>query len=385
MTLPRWGDQTLMLVRGGSSTQLASGFDSTFTQRGYLASPGGRFVAFAGDHGELVLMDRAGHRIRVDNVFERDVRFSTDGRYAATVAGIDADVTVIDLKTGDQRKLGRVREADWLEWTRDGVVVSQAGADAAHRLLSYFPLDGEMRTLARVDGAGMLRFTTARTGSRVVYFAYDAVAGHTDIYEVDTAVAGHPIHLGQVSGFVNNAEASPDGREVAITSSAGLYRISGSEKPRLIAGTGSTIHTVWFSPDGTQLAYAFPGNATVVDLATDRSYELSSANDTLRALRFSQLGRGLVVVRGNRVLLWHPREGKTRVLASAPPNKVILGADRFAGGTIVWSAKDNLAPRPQSDSKPLPKWQRVDRSALRQQQRQIKPPPKQTKAKPVQR
>ncbi|HUS66110.1 MAG TPA: hypothetical protein VMZ28_16270 [Kofleriaceae bacterium] len=340
--MPREGIERISLKLRGKSLELdrkvtqdwgyASGSE-IFTQRLYLASPGGAYLAYAhGKSGALHVRDRRGHERTIARVHGRDVRFSADERYLATVrspAGGGVEVVVMELATGKLRALGAIHEATWLEWVADGVVASHVDPETRLPVITLYPLAGEPRVIA--DGIGLAaRFTSARRGSRVMYFVEKRA------YVVDTAdAAAEPVLVGELPAAVNNAEMAPDGSEAAIVTAAGLYRARGAELALELLSSDTSVHTVWFSADGGQLAYATPSEAVV--LAGDARHAFAAADYDLGAMRFRAGGGGLVLAVGHKAILWRPDTDARTVLADAGADRTMQGADVYDGGVVTWS------------------------------------------------
>lgn len=340
--MPREGIERITLKHKGGSRQIdrrvINDWDfrdrsELFTQRLYLASPGGTYLAYANRAtGALRVRDRRGRERRIERVYGRDARFSADERYLATVqspAGGGVQVSLLDLATGAVRDLGAIGQVTWLEWVGDGVVASHVDAETQLPVITLYPLNGEPRRLA--SGIGLdKRFTAARRGSRIMYFVDKRV------YLVDTAdAAAEPVLLGELPAVVNNVEMSPDGREAAIVTGSGLYRAHGEEMALELIASDTTIHTVWYSGDGAQLAYASPQSAAVV---TDGARRVLEAPDyDLTAMRFHQGGTGLVIAMGSKAILWQPHTGARKVLGTAGKQRTMQGAELYAGGVVTWT------------------------------------------------
>lgn len=340
--MPREGIERISLKLRGKSLQLdrkvtpdwgyAAGSE-IFTQRLYLASPGGAYLAYAhGKSGALHVRDRRGRERTIARVYGRDVRFSADERTLATVrspAGGGVEVVIMDLATGKLRALGAIHEVTWLEWVADGVVASHVDPETRLPVITLYPLDGEPRVIA--DGIGLdKRFTTARRGSRVLYFVEKRA------YVVDTAdAAAEPVLIGELPAALNNAEMAPDGSEAAIVTTSGLYRARGAELALELLSSDASVHTVWYSGDGSQLAYASPSEAVV--LAGEARHAFAAADYDLSAMRFRAGGDGLVLAVGRKAIHWRPDTDARTVLADAGADRTMQGADVYDGGVVTWS------------------------------------------------
>lgn len=340
--MPREGIERISLKLRGKSVELdrkvVQDWDyydggEIFTQRLYLASPGGTYLAYAqGKSGALRVRDQRGRERVIARVFGRDARFSADERFLATVRspeGGGVELVVMDLATGKLRALGAINQASWMEWVADGVVASHVDPETRLPVIKLYPLAGEPRVLA--DGIGLgLRFTAARRGSRVLYFVEKRV------YVLDTAdAAAEPLLVGELPAAANNVEMSPDGSEAAIVTGAGLYRAHGAELALELTASDTAIHTVWYSDDGGQLAYA--GSAEAVVLTGSTRHSLEAKDYDLTAMRFRAGGGGLVLAVGRKAIHWRPDTDTRTVLADAGEGRTMQGAEVYAGGVVLWS------------------------------------------------
>jgi hypothetical protein len=314
-----------------------------FTQRLYLASPGGTYLAYAHRaSGALRVRDARGHERTIAGVFGRDVRFSPDERQLATIRspkGGGVQVTVMDMATGALRDLGPIAGVTWLEWVAGGVVASHVDPENQLPLITLFPLDGAPRQLA--SGLGLdKRFTSARRGSRVMYFVDKRV------YLLDTSNPdAEPLLVGELPATVNNAEMAPDGVEATIATGSGLYRARGEEMQLELLSSDGSIHTVWYSDDGTQLAYADESKAVV--LAGEQRHVIETPDYDLTAMRFHHGGTGLVIAIGTKALLWQPDTNARKVLGVAGARRTMQGAELYAGGTVLWSREVRVSRHDQ--------------------------------------
>ena len=310
---------------------------SIFTQRMFLASPRGTWLAVADPaSGALGVRGRRGVVHTITNVMERDARFSPDERFLAALRSDDpagVQVALLDLTSGALRTLATLHSPRWIEWVAGGVVVSHGDPDRGGQALSFLPLDGEPRRL--VSSATLLdRFTAARRGSRVLYVD-DGRAFLID------AAGGGPVELGPVPGtLLDNLELAPDGGQAALATTTGLHLwTAGAGFTRL--DDDSAVHSVWYSPSGDRLAWASASGARVRS-ADGAIRRLPAPHSDLHALRFQQGGDGLLVSMGRRALLWRPGAGAPRVLGRAPAGQTMQGAEQFRGGTLLWTREIRL-------------------------------------------
>lgn len=357
--MPREGIERLTLKLKSGDKQLGRrvvpgwelGSTDEFTQRIFLASPNGGYLAW-GDpkSGGIRVRDRRGRQRTIERAFGHDYRFSADDRYLATVRAVSggngtrSEVVVLDLTTGEEKLVGEVGLALWLEWVKDGVAVSHDEGDK--RVITYLPLAGKPVQVASGTKADLeSRFTTARRGHRAMYFfqkrAYvvDVEAAEADAREV-----------GELQGLVSNTEMAPDGSEAALVVGGAVYRWK--EGGQLVQVGMEAAHTVWYSADGATLAWASLEKAVV--MSGETKHELTTTNYDLHAMRFR--GDELVVSMGTRALLWNPKTGARNVIGRSAKGHTVQAADVYQGGVVLWTrevrrtdrrrAARNAAPEP---------------------------------------
>ncbi|HEU5055721.1 MAG TPA: hypothetical protein VFU21_04325 [Kofleriaceae bacterium] len=357
--MPREGIERIILKLEGGEKQLSRrvvpgweiGSTDTFTQRLFLASPRGTYLAWADSRGDLHLRAGKGRERVIKGVGGRDARFSADERWLATSrsdgTATDFDIVVVDTASGDRRVIGSTGRPEWMEWVKDGVVVSHvvSGDEIA---ITYLPLDrGEPVVVASGKPADLsTRFTTARLGHRAMYF-FQKRAFVVDVRSPDADAR----EVGQLPSAVDNVEMAPDGSEAALVlSGSGVHRWKdGGELTQV--GT-EAAHTVWYSADGAMLAWASSDKAVV--LAGGSKHELTAPEYDLNAMRFR--GAELVVSMGSRALLWNPATGAKNVIGRSPKGQTVQAADVYQGGVVVWTreirrtdrrrAQQNAAPEP---------------------------------------
>lgn len=304
-----------------------------YTQRLYLASPRGTYLAHAGDaDGALRVRDRRGRERIIEDAGGRDLRFSPDERHLAAVreGAAGSELIVVELATGVTRSLG-ASDPEWMEWVSGGLVTTEhphPGQAAA--LLVHHPLDGERRVLTEASASMTLRFTTARRGTRVMFFD-DGRIRLLDVDQPDQA----PLDVGELPSAVANVEMTPDGSEAAIHTFDGLYRWTATGLAKI--DPDSTIHSLWYSADGSQLAYASTEGATV--LAGDKAYRFDAGDVDLRAMRFRTGSSGLILAVGDRAIWWQPLADTRRTLARAASEESLEGVEVFRGGTVLWTRR----------------------------------------------
>jgi hypothetical protein len=340
--MPREGIERIVLGGKQLSKRVVPDWQigaETFTQRIFLASPGGTYLAWADGKGALRVRDRKGRERVIKMVEGRDARFSADERYLATVRRDDGtafEVVLLETRTGVQRVLAGIGNPGWMEWVKDGVVVSHQQGEK--HLITYLPLDGEPSEVAAGSPSDLTtRFATARRGTRVMYFFQSRA------YVVDVT-GGDATEIGTLPGTVDNAEMAPDGSDAALTVSGTLHRWhDGGTLERLEVATGG-VHTVWYSPDGAQLAYASLETATVLD--GERRITIETSDYDIHAMRYR--GDQLVLAMGQRAVLWNPKTGAKKVLGTTSKKQTLQAVDLYQGGLVMWTQEIRRLDRRRS-------------------------------------
>jgi hypothetical protein len=307
--------------------------DSLPSQRRFQVSPDARFLAYTRpDAQALELLRRDGRSASIAHVGEQDLRFSPDGKVLAAgrwVQGLPL-ITRVDLQSFEVNTWAELRNPSWIEFCADGLVVLHSDERAGDSCLTLLPWDGAPQRLVQVPW-GMSRFTTAKAGTRIIYFH------RGDIYTLERAGAV-PEKIGHVEGgIVQNAEMSPDGRTVAFTPGSGLYLIEGAGPVALHGSAEEEVHSIWFSRDGAALAWASRERA--VWRKDGEEHTLAAGGAPIVAMRFLQASPGLIVTRGREVLRWSPERGEIETMTTLDDNgRELIGADVFDGGIVLWTA-----------------------------------------------
>ncbi len=321
LTLLRPGSSEPALVLD-SGTRIDLGYsDDLPTQRRFQVSPDGRYVALVSmNDGACRVLSRGRDVARIERVYGSDYRFLNGGKSFAAV--VNNDIVHLDLKTLEKRVWGHLSGPQWLEASAEGLVVLHDGPTGG-RALSLLPWQGEARLL--VSDTYIERFMTAKQGTRVVY------SNHVEVVSFDLRSPWEKQVLGPVSGSVTNGEMAPDGSKVALIDGAGLL-VSEGDGPLTLHSEEPDLHTVWFSQNGSALTWAGPRGAHWEH--DGEHHVLPDGDVAIKTVRFVQAGVGLIVARGNEVLLWTPFEDRTDVLATSSGN--LAGADLSMAGLVLW-------------------------------------------------
>jgi dipeptidyl aminopeptidase/acylaminoacyl peptidase len=314
------------------------------------------------DGSEAARIDGVAHRPRQDTDWRyNDWRFSPDGKRVAAILGGERPpddtsyrnwespeytVVSVDLDTGDQRKLGKVRGAERVEWTAKGVVVMTATINDK-RQLAYFPLDeadGKQRMLIKRQFDIAPYFVTASEGTQLFYARWYE-EGFSRLYRLDVAAEAEPELIGTVDAKVRNADGTRDGKLIAFATYKGLFLVEGDQVKQVATDKG--INAVWFSGDGGRLLYASNKEAVVID--GDETWRLEAKasgwdGDKVSSVRFVPGSGDVLVTTAQKVLRWDPEKGSHDPLARARRKKHgLVVADLFGDDVVVWGYE----PRPE--------------------------------------
>lgn len=307
------------------------------SQRQFQVSPDGRVLAYARtDKNAIHLLRRDGAEAVIERVSGYDARFTPDGRTLAVAAeGEDYEhprVDRVDLRTFERSPWAVLPHSPWwMELCAAGLVVSHWGKGMAGEV-TLLPWIGEPQAFASDDrrtgiGPGFQRFCAARAGTRVVCidrrlaWSFDGPGATPRELPIDPQP-------------VPNAELSPDGRVLAVATRNGLLLFEGDGPPQRFA-IESAVQSVWFSPDGAELAWATSDVAVWRRGRDERRLVLREG--TIAAMRFVHGGRGLLLSIGGDLVLWSPERDEETVLTSVEGE--LLGADLFDGGLALWAGK----------------------------------------------
>ena len=146
-----------------------------------------------------------------------------------------------------------------------------------------------------------------------IYIPHTAAGGFTTVSLPEGAVA----RLGK--GTVGAVAYSPDGSQVAVAGSAGiwLYDAETGTEQALLTGHTDSVNSVAFSPDGTKIASCGGGNDRTVriwDAATwELRHTLTGHTDNVLSVAFSPDGTKIASgSRDDTVRLWNADTGELR-------------------------------------------------------------------------
>lgn len=219
-------------------------------------SPGGRYLAAAGDDRSVRIWQLAGHRqlARLQGAAAvRDLVYLDEGTLA--VAGADGAVVVWNVADVAQPKVvhtlsGHVGAVHGLGWSLQAGLLASAGEDGSVR--TWNPVSGkEVRRLAAHQGAA-LSVSFSLDGKLLASGGADRVLRVWNVVDgSERAALINRLPLGKLAGF-------PDGRFLAGTQGKSLlaWKLPSERPVRTFAGSGGFVHAVSYSPDGKTVAAA---------------------------------------------------------------------------------------------------------------------------------
>ena len=248
------------------------------------------------------------------------MRFSPDGKYLAATTE-DHRLVVLEQETGALRELAAFSSAWQFEWSRDRLIAA-GWDDRLHRIaLVAISLDGQVAQLTSFELFD--RFVAAPDGTRVVVFVPARYATRVVAFDIDTPKQTH--ELGVVHE-ITNAAISADGTRIAYTTPMAVFEARGNARARSVSErTGVT--SLWYSRDD-QLGYASVASATVLAGKRERQFD---GDGPIAMLRFDAVtGHALVATRAHA---WDLATNQHLAIEGED----VLGVDRFAGGTVLWT------------------------------------------------
>jgi WD40 repeat protein len=340
-------------------------------------APGGKLIATASGHGEVVLWDAATgdllERFRLD-VGGGVLAFSPDGKLLA-LGGEDVRapgtvvVRLLDVAAHKERQplrsaalrgpgavqLGRI------EFSADGRTLALGrclNSGTGQVQLWDVPSGKEGKVHGGQNKAAVLSFALAADGKTLALGLPD------DTVQVIDAGTGKSKHVltvpyrggGPAPGVVSLSFA-PDGRTLVAASFHGAIRLWDVEKGEMLHGPGEPVVLLGATSDGKTLAVTNGrrGNLSLLDWQSTKgidSLRLPADQVPLTAA-FSADGKVLVILGagldGHRVRVWDRSTGADRAIhrdvkwiALAPDGKTLFMADQPTGAGDLWDTASGL-------------------------------------------
>jgi WD40 repeat protein len=351
-TIAAWAEER------GVAEQVLRGHQGQVTTVAY--SPDGKRLATGGDDKRVVLwnaetglaIELPGHTDRVTKVtFSPDGAILASASYDTTIRLYGTDGRLVRALTGHRAPV------KWIAFSGDS------------RRLCSIATDGDMRVW---DPAGDTSQSYRGAGDRNMFCAFSPdgsilVSGnHGGALHLLSLSTGQIRVLDGHGGAVRSAAFSPDGKTIAAGSDDGDVRLwpavavdaraprGGTAAPnggipRRLAGDGSVIQNVVFSPDGTSLAAAgMSGRVRLWNLQTGTFRVVSEHGERVAALAFSRDGRYLASSGWDKLVRVHDLRtevntllrghGDVVVALSFSPDGAHLASASWDKTVRLWSA-----------------------------------------------
>ena len=296
-----------------------SGEPRIASQRRFLASPDGKYLAYTRSNGDAIAVrDAKGHRFGVKLESAKDFRFTADSKYM--VASSEDRLLRVRLRDGDSELLAMLRRPKWIEVCRDGVAVLQHGSEARVRLVRW---SGAYKDLAHADWVS--RLMASKASSRLAFVTPHGVSA-IDLSDKKP----RPKIISAAHGHVGNGEMSDNGKIIAWSTENGLFI---HDKTTRLAWIEAGLRSLWLRDD-TVLA----ASTRKVKLIDGRDMRNIAVKGAISTVRFGRRDPGSVVIaRDRHALLW--KEGEmARVIGTRSTGRM-LGAEHWAGGVALWSSR----------------------------------------------
>jgi hypothetical protein len=333
MTLSRGvRDEQLILRTSAGDRVLGAGLDRVFgwdyarpSQRRFQVSPDARVLAhLTPGSGDLRLLYRGGSDLAIDVAPGHDFRFSPDGSELVVVRKVGAQYCVdrVDVRAKEVRPGPFLPEPRWIEHSARGILVAHASDRAGGEISLLAP--GRPPEMLVRDEWEIDRFAAATAGSRFVFVKGEA-------WSVEGPGAT-PKSLGVHS--VRNLELSADGRLLGIATDTDVHLFEGDQEVKRWPTVSA--HSLWFTPRG-ELAWASESRAACYAGGVEHALDTIGSKGYIEGLRVARGGTGLVVARRGEVTWWNPDlDEETTLARQEDADRLLLGADVFAGGVVMW-------------------------------------------------
>jgi hypothetical protein len=203
--------------------------------------------------------------------------------------------------------------------------------------------DGTPRLVAR-HNFHIHRVVGTPSSTRLVWFTARGIFG-------GDALAGEPRLLDATYNFNRHlvtAELAPDASEAVWADDLGLHRVDASSG-RVSTIARAPMQSLWYSPDGRELAYADQTNAFVRrGEHVTRMLARSDYGAGVGTARYRRDAPGLLVIKDGEALAWNPDAGTRERLARSTG---VVDADTFRGGMVMIVARPDPRDPPRVEDR----------------------------------
>ena len=225
--------------------------------------------------------DRPAERLTQDDALESSPAFSPAGHTLAYVArrrGIDS-VVLLDLERGHRRTLHTGAGVGALSFSRDGTrLLATINRGFAHESVISVDVASATATLLFPVGLWSPRPSFAADGQSVYYCSDSSGVGN--LYRRSLAErAAAPQAITQFTGFVSEAQLTPDERTLVFRRNRALFAVpvtaagANEREARELSPEGGDAFAL--TPDGTEVIYAAGPHVWVQSLEGNTRRELS--------------------------------------------------------------------------------------------------------------
>jgi WD40 repeat protein/serine/threonine protein kinase len=240
--------------------------------------------------------------------------FSPDGSQLAS-GSEDNSVRLWDTSTGKELVCfrGHTDRIQSVAFSPNGRWIASAGIDGTVRL--WDAVHGAVPlNLHAQEGMWLSDVKFSPNGRKLYSFAGHSTTGTPEGIRVwDLENPKQTVVLPGSEGWLTCMDVSADGKRIASSDKDGhitLWDASTGLRDRWAAVSG-TVHSLAFSPDGKELAYAIGNEVMVIDPENRRDITtLHGSNSPLQSLTFSPDSRAIAAAAQDRVLVWQRTNGQ---------------------------------------------------------------------------
>ena len=318
-------------------------------------SPDGTHIAFVRDlktYGEIILIPAlGGAERRVARVFSGNysISFTPDGKSIAVVdASVEGSkqyaVFVVDLKTGDRRRLvtdGEFSGQTTPRFSPDGKSLAFVGVFPDYTQDLYVvSTNGENNEPVRLTSDSKTIHSLAwSSDSKTIFFVSLRESNRPNVWRVG-AGGGSPEILSTGGKDLTNLAASPDGKMLAFvekTLHSDIYRLTaGESQTKPLIATSYTEDVPDFSPNGRRIVFrsnrSGKSEPWVADADGKNLRQVTDSIGQVGTIKFSPDGTQIA---------FHARDGENKDIFVAPiegGEPLRLTTDAASNSYPAWSA-----------------------------------------------
>lgn len=304
-------DVYVKLVGAGDPVRLTSDASDEINP---VFSPDGKSIAFVRvfpAHNEIILISALGGAERkiYDRASYASVSFSPDGNFLAAaeldLTSKEAGIFTINLQTGEKTRI-TAPAAPFVDHTPR---FSPDGRSLA--FIRYFSSFRREIFVVQANGGGEPAQITSddvriyglawNNDSRKLFFTSFRAVNQLNLWQVSVDGGEEPQLIPTGSRDLQSLTISPNGRTIAFveeTADENIWEIAPDQPPRPLIRSTRADHSPQFSPDGSQIAFAFDrtGNYEIwlADADGRNQRQLTDEHGSAGSPRFSPDGKFVV-------------------------------------------------------------------------------------------